>query len=185
MEAQNRRIVVWNVRGLNDPSRRTVVRVVVADAAVSVVCLSESKLETVSAYTVGETLGPRFDHHVYLPTVGTAGGIVVTWCSADVRVLAQRVDDFSISIHLELEGGTPWWLTTVYGPTSEDRKAAFLDELRALRAALAGPWAIAGDFNMITDARDKNNSNLNRRAMAQFRALLNDLELRESCLLGR
>jgi hypothetical protein len=147
--------------------------------------MSESKLQTVSAYTVGETLGTRFDHHVYLPVVGTAGGIVVAWCSVDVRVLAHRVDDFSVSIQLELEGGAPWWLTTVYDPTSEDRKAAFLDEVRALRAALAGPWALAGDFSMITNARDKNNSNLNRRAMARFRALLNDLKMRKSCLLGR
>jgi exonuclease III len=38
---------------------------------------------------------------------------------------------------------------------------------------------------MITDARDKNNSNINRRAMSRFRTLLNELELKESCLLGR
>jgi hypothetical protein len=38
---------------------------------------------------------------------------------------------------------------------------------------------------MIADARDKNNANLNRRVMATFRAVINDLELKESCLLGR
>jgi hypothetical protein len=78
-----------------------------------------------------------------------------------------------------------WWLTSVYGPTTDALKPAFLDEVRALRAALVGPWALAGDFNMILDARDKSNANLNRRAMASFRAAINDVELKEACLLGR
>jgi exonuclease III len=54
-----------------------------------------------------------------------------------------------------------------------------------LHLALVGPWSIAGDFNTIADARDKNNANLNRRAMARFRAAINELELKEACLLGR
>jgi endonuclease/exonuclease/phosphatase family metal-dependent hydrolase len=60
-----------------------------------------------------------------------------------------------------------------------------LDEIRVLRAALVGPWSIAGDFNMILDAWDKSNANLNRRAMAHFRALINEVELKEACFLGR
>jgi hypothetical protein len=47
------------------------------------------------------------------------------------------------------------------------------------------PWAVAGDFNMILDMRDKNNANINRRRMAMFRRFVNDLELREANLLGR
>jgi hypothetical protein len=86
---------------------------------------------------------------------------------------------------LDTSSGEPWWLTSVYGPTVEALKPAFLDELRALRAAIVGPWAITGDFNLILDARDKSNANLNRRLMANFRALVNDLELKEACLLGR
>ena len=61
----------------------------------------------------------------------------------------------------------------------------FLDELRTIRAACVGPWAVAGDFNLIFDAADKNNNMLNRRMMGRFRRLLNDLELKESCLIGR
>jgi hypothetical protein len=40
------------------------------------------------------------------------------------------VDTFSVSVHIEMEGGVAWWLTTVYGPTVEALKPAFLDELR-------------------------------------------------------
>jgi hypothetical protein len=40
----NLRIVVWSTRGLNNPARRTAVRVAVGDADASVVCVLESKL---------------------------------------------------------------------------------------------------------------------------------------------
>jgi hypothetical protein len=86
---------------------------------------------------------------------------------------------------MKTSSGEQWWLTSVYGPIVEALKHAFLDELHALRAAIDGPWAITGDFNLILDARDKSNANLNRRSMANFRALVNDLELKEACLLGR
>jgi hypothetical protein len=117
--------------------------------------------------------------------VGTAGGIIVAWQSEEVRVLHTRVDDFSVSVELACPGGATWWLTTVYEPTCAALKPLFLDELRALRRDLAGPWAIAGDFNLIVAAADKNKPNLDRRTMGMFCRCLNDLELRESPLLGR
>uniref|UniRef100_A0A453CXW1 Endonuclease/exonuclease/phosphatase domain-containing protein n=1 Tax=Aegilops tauschii subsp. strangulata TaxID=200361 RepID=A0A453CXW1_AEGTS len=41
------------------------------------------------------------------------------------------------------------------------------------------PWLALGDFNLIYEARDKNNLNLNRRLMGKFRAALNRAELFE------
>jgi hypothetical protein len=184
----NIKVVVWNAHGLNNPARRTAVCVVVGDARASVVCVSESKLHSINAFDIVECFGPRFDGFAYLPAVGTAGGVIVAWCTDDIEVLASRTDQFSVSVQLSRAGGAAgraWWLTAVYGPTVEDRKAAFLDELRAIHAALPGPWAVAGDFNLIVEARDKSNARLNRRSMAMFRRFLNDLELRESNLLGR
>jgi hypothetical protein len=48
-----------------------------------------------------------------------------------------------------------------------------------------GPWLIAGDFNLIYKAEDKNNQRLNRRLMGKFRQLLQDLELSKLHLHGR
>lgn len=54
-----------------------------------------------------------------------------------------------------------------------------------MRAVCTRPWAIAGDFNIIYRAVDKNNTNADNRAMmGRFRHLLNDLELCEVELLG-
>jgi hypothetical protein len=73
----NIKVVVWNTRGLNNPARRTAVRVAVGDARASVVCVSESKLHSVTAFDIVECFGPRFDGFAYLPAVGTAGGVIV------------------------------------------------------------------------------------------------------------
>lgn len=42
-----------------------------------------------------------------------------------------------------------------------------------------------GDFNLILEARDKSNNNLNRRMMAAFRDAVQDLGLKELNLRGR
>uniref|UniRef100_A0A0A9DT92 Endonuclease/exonuclease/phosphatase domain-containing protein n=1 Tax=Arundo donax TaxID=35708 RepID=A0A0A9DT92_ARUDO len=54
-----------------------------------------------------------------------------------------------------------------------------------VRSLCAGPWLIAGDFNLIYRSEDKNNANLDRAMMGRFRHLLNDVELNEITLVGR
>jgi hypothetical protein len=44
---------------------------------------------------------------------------------------------------------------------------------------------MAGDFNLIIQASDKNNRNLNRRNMAAFRKSINNLQLKDLYLHGR
>jgi hypothetical protein len=78
-----------------------------------------------------------------------------------------------------------WWLIVVYGPSNDVDKPAFLDEVWDLVAFRLGLWLLTGDFNLMYHTADKNNGNLNRRLMGQFRWLLNDTCLREIHLNGR
>jgi hypothetical protein len=64
-------------------------------------------------------------------------------------------------------------------------KLQFLGELRWFRMGVSKKWLLLGDFNMILQAADKNNCNLNRRLMGAFRDLIRDLELKELNLRGR
>ena len=59
MDVQNINIAVWNPCGLNNPVRRLVVTAAVADALASMVCVSESKLESVTPFVINETFGAR------------------------------------------------------------------------------------------------------------------------------
>jgi endonuclease/exonuclease/phosphatase family metal-dependent hydrolase len=65
------------------------------------------------------------------------------------------------------------------------KKAAFLDELRAIKLACLGPSIICGDFNMIYRDQDKNQGILHRSWMRHFRRLIDDLLLTEVHLHGR
>jgi hypothetical protein len=96
-----------------------------------------------------------------------------------------RIDRHNISIQFCNEHNRCWWLTCVYGPQSNSDKMLFLQELRDFRAACFGPWLIAGDFNLIYRASDKNYSNINRAMMGRFRKLVEDLSLKEVPLYGR
>jgi hypothetical protein len=64
-------------------------------------------------------------------------------------------------------------------------KLQFLQELRLVRQGCAGPWVVGGNFNLIYQVEDKNNSNLDRAMMGRFRRFTNEEELHEIPLLGR
>ena len=76
-------------------------------------------------------------------------------------------------------------VTTVYGPQDDDAKLRFLNEMRALQQLTSDIWLLIGDFNLILQAEDKSNNNLNRRLMGAFRRAVDDMELKELCLEGR
>ena len=76
-------------------------------------------------------------------------------------------------------------MTCVYGPQDDGAKVEFLQELADIRELHAGPWLIAGDFNLIARQEDKSNDLINRRMLARFRSRLNRLEMKELYLNGR
>lgn len=47
MAAQPLKVLVWNVRGVNSPARRSAIHQVMLAAILAVVCLQETKLEVV------------------------------------------------------------------------------------------------------------------------------------------
>lgn len=179
-------ILIWNVRGLNSAARQDSVRVLVNSAAADIVCLQETKMEVVSRRLILSMLGSEFDNNfVFLPSVGASGGILIAWRSKLGTIAASRIGSFCASIQFCPDNGVPWWLTTVYGPQSNEGKIAFLHELRSVRANCTGPWMLAGDFNMIYRDEDKNNTNLNRAMMGRFRRFIDDVAVKEIPLYGR
>jgi hypothetical protein len=134
---------------------------------------------------VRESLGPSFDGFYYLPATGTRGGILLAWQSASISISNPHLSENTITSWVTVGDGDRWWFTGVYGPQSEVDKRAFLQELQDIRDFHAGPWIVAGDFNMIVDAADKNQGVLHRHMMGRFQRSLSDLELKELYLNGR
>lgn len=150
------------------------------------VCLQETKLSVVSDVLANEILGSDFAY-VFLPAVGTAGGVLLGWRHGSAVVSDVTFGRHSVSarVTMEGEGGRSFWMSGVYGPQSFQDKVEFLDELLNFRDGAAGAWCLCGDFNMILSVEDKNNDRLDRRCMARFRAFINQAHLEEIVLVGR
>uniref|UniRef100_A0A453J0G7 Endonuclease/exonuclease/phosphatase domain-containing protein n=1 Tax=Aegilops tauschii subsp. strangulata TaxID=200361 RepID=A0A453J0G7_AEGTS len=112
-----------------------------------------------------DILGSEFDDFTFLPAYGTRGGILLAWKSRVVTISDPLLTQNALMAKVSAASGTPWWLTTVYGPQDDTDKILFLQELRDIRAARPGPWMLCGDFNLIYRAEDKNMGGLHQRMM--------------------
>jgi hypothetical protein len=138
---------------------------------------------------VVEMLGPRFgDNFITLPAEGTRGGVLIA-CTADFQITAEPLlADCTYSIIgniLHRADLSSWAVTGVYGPQEDDLKREFMQEVRQIKNLVQDRWMVLGDFNLISPAADKSNSNINLRLMGQFRDLIQDLELIDYPLIGR
>ena len=164
------------MRGLNNCAKRDSIKSLVLDTMPSIVCLQETKLSSISDFD---------SNFIFSPAIGTRGGILVAWRDRNLSTGVSVIKEFSVSVQFQLLSGQLWWFTGVYGPHQDNLKLAFLQELGVVKNECEGPWIIAGDFNMIYRAEDKNNSNVNRSLLGNFRNWINFLELKEIPLVGR
>jgi len=141
----------------------------------------------VDAPIITEVLGQRFgDNFVILPAAGTRGGIIMAVDNEHYRISRKEVGVHTVTATVQaIFGGEEWSITVVYGPQEDQEKLQFLGELTWISHDVLEKWLIIGDFNMILQARDKSNDNLNRRLMGAFRDLVQDLQLKELNLCGR
>lgn len=97
-------ILIWNVRGLNQQSRRDSARALIAAANPKLVCLQETKIQTMTPRILLSMLGTDLDHHV-VPAEGTRGGILVAWSGAACQAITTRVDTYTVSVLLQNNDG--------------------------------------------------------------------------------
>jgi exonuclease III len=179
MACSNFLMLIWNVRGLNAPVRRSVVREMTRDIKATVVCLQETKLQQINELMVSEMLGARFKNNFSsLPALGTCRGILIAASDDHFMLQSSSRTRNTLSVRIQmLDDATEWTLTGVYVPQLEVDKTTFLDELNAMQHGIQGEWLVCGDFNLIYKAEDKNNSRLNKRLMGRIKSVLDNLEL--------
>lgn len=186
MDDNDVKIFNWNVRGLNCAARREAVRLLLQQARPQIICLQETKLSEVNFPLAMEFLGaPYCSNFAYLPSEETRGGVLIAWDQDYVARGAVRKENYCISMEVNLlMSNISFVITTVYGPANNVDKPFFLDELVRCQPANT-PWLCLGDFNLICEAHDKNNQNINRAQMRRFRQALDSSELLEINLQNR
>ena len=186
MTQRNCNILCWNVRGLNDVVRQDTVSLLVRDTASTIVCLQETKLQNIDQGIVQRTVGAKFTNNfVALPATQTRGAILLAANKDYFHLTDQHLSANAVTATCTVRtDGTKWQITVVYGPQGDAEKLQFLRELKAIPRPAHGRWLVLGDFNLIYQAADKNNSNLNRRLMGAFKAVIDKLNLKEIGLNG-
>jgi exonuclease III len=144
------KLLSWNVRGLNDPKKRVVLKNWLRKWKVDVVCLQETKLDKVDGRVIHSIWGNRFAGWEVLNAVNTAGGVLLLWDKRVVNRVDSKVGTFSVSCQWKsLIDGFEWVGTGVYGPNRDESRSELWDELSEVRHQWTQPWSIFGDFNVV------------------------------------
>lgn len=73
------KILSWNVRGLGGPNKRHLVKDIILNANVDIICLQESKIQEIHSSIWRFIGGSCFITFDYIPLLGTVGGIIIAW----------------------------------------------------------------------------------------------------------
>ena len=79
------RLISWNVRGLNSPHKRELVRYWLRNWKCDDICLQETKLYEIDLQLVRSLWGNSYVDWEMLPAIGTAGGGVMAMGSQGSR----------------------------------------------------------------------------------------------------
>jgi hypothetical protein len=105
----------------------------------------------------------------FLPAQGTAGGILVGLNSNKFEVLAWQQTRYCVSIMIKnCSDKFVWRFISVYGSAYEDGKADFIQELSSLLENWDGPTLVGGDFNLVSNSKDKTNEIINQKWVDLF-----------------
>lgn len=108
------KVCSWNVRGLNDPSKRLAVRNVISVIRKVVVCLQESKVNHVSGSFLRSFGGSFLDKYVFSESIGASGGLITCWSSHIFTCHEVIMRRFSITVLLaQVNDGTRFYVTNV------------------------------------------------------------------------
>jgi exonuclease III len=155
------KIITWNVRGLNDKSKRSSIRNFIKSKNPDIVCLQETKLSLVPENIYRQIFGRRYDKGICLLAQGTSGGIILTWkksmFTCDGRILKENVITADLRLMMDDQMIK---ITGVYGPTIGTHRTEFLQQIREQKPMHDEPWMICGDFNLILKSQERTSGNM-------------------------
>ncbi|KAK9988965.1 hypothetical protein SO802_029204 [Lithocarpus litseifolius] len=178
------KMISWNVRGLNNPRKRLVVKNLLREWKCDV-CLQETKIACMNWRLVRSLWGCPYVDWPVLEADGTAGGILLMW---DKRVLSKMevmVGTFSVSVKWQEVGdGFIWACFGVYGPNDNDVRGHMWDELAGTHQVWRTPWCCFGDFNIVRFPSERRGETRLTLAMEKFSEFVVDMNLVDLPLEG-
>lgn len=181
------RALFWNIRGFGREGRRRQLIKYMRDEHIDIVAIQETMRADFSLPELQGLSSHLFAWH-WLPSSGIAGhsgGILLGVKDDTFEIGSMDRGEYFVSMELfERAINFKWEFIVVYGPADHSRSSAFLEELLRKISNSTLPVAVGGDFNLIRQPSDKNNSRVNFPRMQQFNDCLADLGLHELDRIG-
>lgn len=142
------RFCSWNVRGLNDASKRRMVKEGIFMAKSDIIGLQETKLFTPSVRRLKAIGGNKIQSWACLDCTESrgGGGVLVGW-SDEFTLLSSYIGIFSVSVCLlHRSSGESLLFTSVYAPIDKEDKEVCWWELKRIGIIFQSP----GSFVVIS-----------------------------------
>ncbi|KAM6590718.1 hypothetical protein CsatA_013323 [Cannabis sativa] len=148
--------VAWNCRGLGQTSTVQELKSLLRSHSPDFVFLTELKVDANPLVRILKAL--HFYFHIFVPPIGTAGGIVLAWkVGFSFECISCSRNHISGIVYSD-PPSHPWLLSCVYGPPYNNAKKHFWTEIMALGDRFGGPWLIFGDTNFVLSPSEREGS---------------------------
>ena len=175
MKIQKLSLLSWNCRGLGNLDKCFVVRNAIKNSRCDVCCLQETKWNAFHLTYFLSVFPSYFDHnYAYICAKSTRGGCVIAWRRNYLLVNSWSTKNTITVVLLQSNSGALFTVTNVYGPSVDDGKVEFLNELKFLSSLTSNPWIVAGDFNVVRWLIDRSNDMRGIILMNLFNDLIRD-----------
>ncbi|XP_074300092.1 uncharacterized protein LOC141631303 [Silene latifolia] len=149
------RCCVWNVRGMNNPTKQQEIKRSLLLNKVGLCGLLETKIRSSNGNKVKNNLG---DHWAICTnsTLHRGGRIWLLWepTAYDINILDVQIQSIHFQVIDKIRRKN-FWMTVVYGLNKAAERIPLWDSLRNYHSMIQGPWIVAGDFNSVMEVNER------------------------------
>lgn len=172
------KVLSWNCRGLGNVDKCDVVQNVLRHSRCDVYMIQETKWNELNYQCYSRLLPSFFDKNVVVVHAqNSAGGMLIAWNRSYQLLNSWATKHSCTALLKQSTTGATLLVTNVYGPSTDDRKYAFIRELYSIASLVQHSWILGGDFNLIRWMIDRSSLNVNFRLMSLFNDLIRDTAL--------
>ena len=102
-------MLCWNVKGLEQPSKRRVAKQLIRESKCFIIYLKETKLRSFDINILYATYDTNFDKWQVKEANGSSGGILTSWNTSTIQEFFLHSRDFSISTQFILPNNKLRW----------------------------------------------------------------------------